>query len=101
MAWVISTRPLRGAYTRSEQHFDDMGFALDAYIDQIVDAINVADDCCNPLYEEFIKDRTETEATYYGYLEGDPARNIPPAQVLKVIVPILGVQWLMTLAREQ
>lgn len=99
--WVITTRPLRGGQTtRGTATFEQLSDALNAYLDQIAAAVNVADDCCNPLYQEFITDREETQWAYYGYLMGDVMRNIKPAQVLKVIVPILGVQWLMTLARE-
>lgn len=98
--WEVSTRPLRGDYTRGVEGFHDMEEALEAFFDRVGNAVGECEPC-SLLYQDFVTNRAETKEAYRGYLMGDPGRNIQPAQVLKEIVDIVGVPWLVVLARTE
>lgn len=98
--WGLSTRPLRGGYTTGYEQINDLNDALEAFLNRVTYAIGESCDTCSPLYKEFVVEREETREAFRGYLMGDPYRNIAPAHVLKAVVEMVGVPWLVVLARE-
>jgi len=91
----------------SDWVYSDMDLALNRFMNEVAATVKYAAGhapASGPLagmYQEFVIDRSETEAGFRDYLIGDADRCIPPALILKEVVQTGLATWLHTMVKVE